>query len=578
MAGGHPHGVDDRVGFALLLLLADALNGVVSNIGGYIGDVMISRLRQILSTRYYAKLLSLPQGYYDNQVTGTIIARLDRSIMFITQFLQSFSNNFFTMIIQVIAILIITAFYYWPLAILLAILFPIYMWLTALTSKRWLKYETVKNEHIDIANGRFAEVVGQMKVTKSFVAEIRELDVFSKHYRGYVDTTRPQSRWWHTMDTFRSLAMAVVFFGIYAVIFWRTLEGHFSIGDMVMLIQMVTMAKQPVFMMSWMVDSAQRAIGGSREYFEVMEQDVEPTVDKVLVDATTSIKEPVLNTKQVDPLPLPADATEPIFEFDDVTFAYDEGKPVIKGVSFAARKGEKVALVGESGGGKSTLVNLMLGLFQPNEGTLNVLGHDTADLTAARLRASVGVVFQEAFLFSGSIRENIAYGKPGASEKKSSKWPSVPMPMISSRVFPEGYDTVIGERGLRLSGGQKQRVAVARAMLKDAPILVLDEATSALDTKSERAVQAGLEELMKDRTTLIIAHRLSTIANVDTIITLDQGVVDEMGSPAHLSTTNGIYSQLLKLTASSSAADRARLKRYGFSTENQSHDEQEHEY
>ena len=131
---------------AVVLLIADALNGVVGNIGGYIGDVMISRLRQILSTRYYAKLLSLPQGYYDNQVTGTIIARLDRSIMFITQFLQSFSNNFFTMIIQVIAILAITAFYYWPLAILLAILFPIYMWLTALTSKRWLKFEKVKNE------------------------------------------------------------------------------------------------------------------------------------------------------------------------------------------------------------------------------------------------------------------------------------------------------------------------------------------------------------------------------------------------------------------------------------------------
>ncbi|MDN6246997.1 MAG: ABC transporter ATP-binding protein/permease, partial [Corynebacterium casei] len=259
------------LGFALLLLLADALNGVVSNVGGYIGDVMISRLRQILSTRYYAKLLSLPQGYYDNQVTGTIIARLDRSIMFITQFLQSFSNNFFTMIIQVVAILIITAFYYWPLAILLAILFPIYMWLTALTSKRWLKFEKTKNEHIDVANGRFAEVGGQMKVTKSFVAEVRELDVFSKHYAGFVDTTRPQSRWWHVMDTFRSVAMAVVFFGIYAVIFWRTLEGHFSIGDMVMLIQMVTMAKQPVFMMSWMVDTAQRAIGGSREYFQVME-------------------------------------------------------------------------------------------------------------------------------------------------------------------------------------------------------------------------------------------------------------------------------------------------------------------
>ena len=141
------------------------------------------------------------------------------------------------------------------------------------------------------------------------------------------------------------------------------------------------------------------------------------------------------------------------------------------------------------------------------------------------------------------------------------------------QAFPDGYNTIIGERGLRLSGGQKQRVAVARAMLKDAPILVLDEATSALDTKSERAVQAGLEELMKDRTTLIIAHRLSTIANVDTIITLDKGVVDEMGSPAELSTTGGIYAQLLKLTSSASAADRERLKKYGFSHESESADE-----
>ena len=563
------------LGFALLLLLADALNGVVRNVGGYIGDVMISRLRQILSTRYYAKLLSLPQGYYDNQVTGTIIARLDRSIMFITQFLQSFANNFFTMLIQVIAILAITAFYYWPLAILLAILFPIYMWLTALTSKRWLKYEKTKNEHIDVANGRFAEVVGQMKVAKSFVAEIRELDVFSKHYRGYVSTTRPQSRWWHTMDTFRSLAMAVVFFGIYAVIFWRTLEGHFSIGDMVMLIQMVTMAKQPVFMMSWMVDSAQRAIGGSREYFQVMEHDVEPTVDQTLIDATRAINEPELDTSQVQPLPLPDDVSEPIFEFDDVTFAYEEDKAVIQSVSFTAHRGEKVALVGESGGGKSTLVNLMLGLYQPSHGTLNVLGHNANDLITARLRASVGVVFQEAFLFSGSIRENIAYGKPDATEEEILEVAKRANAHEFIQAFPQGYDTIIGERGLRLSGGQKQRVAVARAMLKDAPILVLDEATSALDTKSERAVQAGLEELMKDRTTLIIAHRLSTIANVDTIITLDKGAVDEKGSPAHLSTTGGIYAQLLQLTASTSEADRERLKKFGFSHETESRTEEE---
>ena len=183
---------------ALALFLADAANALFRNVGSYIGDVMVSRLRQILSNRYFAKLLALPQGYYDNQVTGTIIARLDRSIANITQFIQSFANNFFTMIIQTIAVLAITAWYYWPLTILLALLFPIYMWLTALTSKRWQKFEAIKNENIDQANGRFAEVIGQVKVTKSFVAESRELDHFAQRY-GYL----PRHR--HGHNLFRHL-------------------------------------------------------------------------------------------------------------------------------------------------------------------------------------------------------------------------------------------------------------------------------------------------------------------------------------------------------------------------------------
>ncbi len=547
--------------WVVALFVADALGNVVKNIGGYIGDVMVARLRQILSTRYFAKLLSVPQGYYDNQVTGTIIARLDRSIANITQFLQSFSNNFFVMLIQAAAVLVITAVYYWPLAVLLAALFPIYMWLTALTSERWQEFEAIKNENIDVANGRFAEVIGQMKVTKSFVAEARELASFGSHYRTVVDTTKPQSRWWHSMDTARGAAMALIFLGIYGLIFWRTLEGHFSIGDMVMLLQLVNMAKQPVFMMSWIVDVSQRAIAGSKDYFKVMEEVPEPTVNPQLVAAAETSDVPELDLTPAEPL-RPTEG--PVFAFEDVSFSYESDKPVVADITFAAQEGHKVALVGESGGGKSTLVNLLLGLYQPTEGKLTVLGHDTAELTAERLRASVGVVFQESYLFSGTIRENIAYGKPGATMEEIVDVAKRANAHGFIEEFPDGYDTVIGERGLKLSGGQKQRVAVARAMLKDAPILVLDEATSALDTKAERAVQAGLDELMKDRTTLIIAHRLSTIADVDTIITLDRGRISEIGSPAELAQSGGIYAELLRLTQSASAADRQRLKKYGF--------------
>lgn len=557
----------------IALFAADAIGNLVRNVGGYIGDVMVARLRQILSTRYFAKLLSVPQGYYDNQVTGTLIARLDRSISNITQFVQSFSNNFFTMLIEAIAVLVIMGFYYWPLAILLAALFPIYMWLTALTSTRWQKYEGKKNADIDEANGRFAEVIGQVKVTKSFVAEVRELDYFGKLYRRIVDTTKPQSRWWHSMDTVRGVAMALIFLGIYGIVFWRTLEGHFSIGDMVMILQLVNLAKQPVFMMSWIVDTAQRAIAGSKDYFKVMEEEFEPTANQGLIDATTASDVPALDLTPVAPLePTPG---EPIFAFNDVSFAYEEDKPVVDHISFSAEEGHKVALVGESGGGKSTLVNLLLGLYQPSEGQLSVLGHAVDELTAARLRASVGVVFQESYLFSGSIRDNIAYGKPGATDQEVIDVAKRANAHDFIQAFPQGYDTVIGERGLKLSGGQKQRVAVARAMLKDAPILVLDEATSALDTKAERAVQAGLDELMKDRTTLIIAHRLSTIADVDTIITLDHGRIDEIGSPAELAQSGGIYAELLRLTQSNSRADRERLKKYGFVEPG--HDEEDYE-
>ncbi|MDO5668739.1 MAG: ABC transporter ATP-binding protein [Corynebacterium sp.] len=554
---------------AIGLFVADLLNTAMTNVGGYIGDVMAMRMRQILSTRYYAKLLALPQRYFDNQVTGTVIARLDRSITSITQFLQSFSNSFFPMLIQVVAVLAITAWYYWPLTILLALLFPVYMWLTTLTSKRWQKLEGEKNEQIDLANGRFAEVIGQVKVVKSFVSEVRELNDFGSRYGKTVEITRPQSRWWHSMDTARGAALNLIFFGIYLVLFFRTLNGQFSLGDMVMLIQLVNMAKQPVHMMSWIVDAAQRAMAGSKDYFKVMEEEFEPTANAELVAATEASGVPVLDLTPARPLR--ADA--PVVRFDDVTFAYTEGDPVIRDVSFEAREGEKIALVGESGGGKSTLVNLLLGLYPINEGTLQVCGRDIRDLSAAQLRASVGVVFQEAALFSGTVRENIAYGRPGASAEEIVEVARRANAHDFIMRFPDGYDTVIGERGLRLSGGQKQRVAVARAMLKDAPILLLDEATSALDTKAERAVQAGLDELMKDRTTLIIAHRLSTIANVDTIVTLREGEIDEIGSPDELASSGGIYAELLQLTASSSAADRARLKRYGLVVDG--HEEEE---
>ncbi len=250
-----------------------------------------------------------------------------------------------------------------------------------------------------------------------------------------------------------------------------------------------------------------------------------------------------------------------------MTFGYGTDDDVVHDVSFTVRHGDQVAIVSESGGGKSTLVSLLLGLYRPRSGRIRLFGHDVDELSREELRSAVGVVFQEAALFSGTVAENIAYGRPQALRDEIEQAARDANAHSFVRGFGHGYDAVIGERGLRLSGGQKQRIAVARAMLKDAPILVLDEATSALDTKSERLVQEGLERLMAERTSLIIAHRLSTISRVDQIVTLRAGRVDEIGSPDELAATTGIYAELLHLQASHSKRDRRLLqRRYGIRT------------
>ena len=534
---------------AAAVLVAELLNTVVSNVGGWFGDVMSNRMRTILSVRYYDKLLHLPQRWFDGEITGTIVARLNRSITEITNFTKMMSNSFASMLITTAAVLAISAYYAWPLTVLLLIVFPVYVWLTSLTSVKWQRLEAEKNEQVDIASGRFAEVVGQIRVVKSFVRERGELADFSRRFHATDATTRAQSTHWHRMDVLRRAVLNLVFFGIYVIIFVRTVQGAFTLGEMVLLVQLMSMAKAPVESMSWVIDSSQRAIAGSRDYFRVMEAEVDPRTAAMLARAEEDAPAPV-----VEPVP-----GAPVVRFRDVSFAYEDGEDVLHGIDFSVDRGEKVALVGESGGGKSTIVNLLLGLYEPREGAVEVVGRSSTELPLDVLRSRIGVVFQDASLFSGTLRENIAYGRPGASDEEVVGAARRANADGFVRRFPGGYEQVIGERGLKLSGGQRQRIAVARAILKDAPVLVLDEATSALDTRAERQVQKGLDELMEGRTSLIIAHRLSTIASVDRIITLEDGRIDEIGTPAELAASGGIYAQLLDLQSS---GDRRRLARF----------------
>lgn len=526
---------------ALWLFVVDVANTLFTNWGGYLGDVMSAKLKKQLSERYYTHLLKLPQSYYDKELSGTIINRLNRTIFEVTNFANMFANNFFQMFLTMVLTLGIVLAYSWELAVLLLVLYPVFMWLTTRTSKKWQQWQQDKNTETDIASGRFAEVIAQIRVVKSFIQETLEFRHFERHFQATVAITEKQSAYWHKMDINRRLVLNTIFFAIFAYLFTQTAQGLFTIGEMVLLIQLINMMRFPIFNMSFIVDNTQKAIAGSKDYFAVME--LSPAV------ADKSHAAELIVTKGV-------------VRYEDVTFGYTKNQPVLEGVSFEIQAGEKLALVGESGEGKTTVTSLLMRLYDVSDGRITIDGTDVADVRQTSLRENIAAVFQEPALFSGTIRENVAYAKPHATESEIVQAAQAANAYEFIMKLENGFDTEIGERGLKLSGGQKQRIAIARALLKDAPILILDEATSSLDNKAERLVQEALDRLMKGRTTLIIAHRLSTIAHVDTIVTLKNGRVDEIGSPAELAKTDGIYGQLLKLQDQDTARTKERLKAF----------------
>ncbi|MGH9180664.1 MAG: ABC transporter ATP-binding protein, partial [Acidimicrobiales bacterium] len=534
--------------FALLLGLlfsAGILISLVNNVQGYIGDILGSKLKTLLSQRYYDHLLELPLEYYDNEITGRITSRLDRSIAGISELIQAMANNFIGFFLSSAFTLVILARYSPLVALLRATLFPLYIWLTTLTSRSWQKKQAGINADTDYANGRFMEAIGNIRVVKSFVHEAAERRIFAGTRRSIEAQTKVQSKQWHTYDLLRGLSLNLIFFAIYAIIIWQALNGSFgplesSIGTVVLMLQLSLQAQFPLFASSFIVDQIQRAAADSKDFLAVM-------------DLVPSIKD--------GPDAVDFEVTSGRVVYHDVSFSYQGGNPVLGNVSFAIEPGTKMALVGESGEGKTTLANLLLRFYETSGGHISIDGTDITTIRQTSLRRNIGVVFQEPALFSGTVAENITYGQNDIDADQMAAAAQAANAHDFIERLPEGYETQIGERGVKLSGGQKQRIAIARALMKDPPILILDEATSSLDSKAEREVQDALERLMRGRTTLIIAHRLSTIQNVDVIVGIRQGTVAEMGSPAELASGDGIYAELLALQAPT-VANKAKLRAY----------------
>lgn len=505
-----------------VLSLASTILTTASN---RLGDHFAGQLRKFLTEKFYDKVLTLPQSYFDSEISGKIVNQLNRAIQTIQNFINGSTNFILPMFLQSIFTITVLAYYNIPIALFVFLLFPIYLSLSYYSSKRWGDREVEKNKYEDINRGRITEVVTNIKLVKSFNSQNLEYKNVSQNLSTINKIYAHQSWTFHKFDFARNFSLIMIILGIDIVAFYNAFIGNITIGTLVLIIQLVNQARRPLFAMSYILTNIQQAEAGSKEYFEIMSLPSQENYKKKEVAKTL---------------------TRPTIEFKNVQFRYETSGDVLKNVSFKIKSLEKVALVGHSGTGKTTIVNLINKFYEPTGGTILLRGKNYKKLTHQFVRKNIALVFQENELFSTSIAENVAYGEENVPRAKIISALKLANAWDFVKKLPKSLDSEVGERGVRLSGGQKQRIQIARAILKNAPILILDEATSSLDAKSEKEVQVALENLMSNKLVIIIAHRFSTIQNVNKIIVVDEGIITAQGSPQELAHKPGIYHDLLK--------------------------------
>jgi len=510
------------------LFVLDIAVSVLGSANQYIGDLLSSKLKTFLYKNFYEHVLSLDVEYFDNEMMGTILNKMIRGVNSTTEFIKSMVNNFLPFFLTALITIIVLAKYSILLSVLLLVLFPIYILISQKSSEKWMGFEEKKNALSDVSQGRVAESLVGIRIIKAFAREVAELKSLVTAREKIEVLTKGQSTIWHGYDLFRKVLLNLALIATFVYIIYQTYSGIYTVGEMTLLLQLVNQARWPLFAMSFILGQIQDASASAKSYFEVMEA-----------------KKTIADKFGAKPLSI---VGQPTIDFTDVDFAYSKGKTVLSDISFHLPAGKKLALVGESGQGKSTIVNLLLRFYEPQSGSIKVFGSDISELTQASLHQNIAVVLQDTLLFSGSVEENIRLGNSKATLSqvvKAAKSANAHDFIVS---LPQGYKTTIGERGVKLSGGQKQRIAIARAMLKNAPLVILDEATSSLDSKSEHEVQKGLSKLLEGRTAIIIAHRLSTISTADLVMVIEKGRVTQFGTQQELlDNKKGLYSQLVDL-------------------------------
>jgi ATP-binding cassette subfamily B protein len=476
----------------------------------------------------YGHMQNLDMAWFEESPTGKLVAILNDDVNQLERFLDGGANALIQVATSIIAVGAVF-FYISPQIALMAFTpIPVII-LGAFWFQRRAQplYANVR-EKVGMLSTRLANNIAGIATIKSFTREKYELEQLQKESEAYVVANQGAIR---ISSAFIPVIRMAILVGFVATLIYGgklTLDGQLNAGSYSVLVFLTQRLLWPLTILAETIDLFERAMASTRRILNLIEVPVRTR------SGSTA---------------LPIDLVRGELAFENVGFAYANGAEVLHDINIDIAPGETIAVVGQTGSGKSTLMKLLLRFYSPTSGSIKLDGRELTELKIPDLRAAFGLVAQDVFLFHGSVAENIAYGRPGADQAEIESAAQAAEAHDFILQLPQGYDTIVGERGQKLSGGQRQRVSIARAVLKDPPVLILDEATSAVDNETEAAIQRSMQAITRGRTTLVVAHRLSTIINADRIYVLDQGRVTEMGSHAELLVQNGLYAALWKVQA-----------------------------